>query len=243
MNSKIKTVLTDDAAVMTNAEAVEISPVVNPILLRPVDDLDLTLRTANCLQTGDIQNIGDLVQCSENKLLKITNLGRQSLNEIKSKLALHGLKFGSPQIDYRAEIARLVALNDVLRASELRLINALEKATYLQTCDKHQVMGRVHNNENQGLAFLNSEGCKLPDGAALYAAPVEPATANDTVIDASVITVDSSALHQVLSVIDFGGHLIRELQATRNRGSLLTSNPIDLLIKQYNEHVAKWASS
>jgi DNA-directed RNA polymerase subunit alpha len=67
---------------------------VNPIFNRPVDDLELTVRSANCLKAESIFYIGDLVQRSENDLLKTPNLGKKSLTEIKSVLASHGLSLG-----------------------------------------------------------------------------------------------------------------------------------------------------
>ena len=69
-------------------------PVVDPILLRPVDDLELTVRSANCLKAENIYYIGDLIQRTENELLKTPNLGRKSLNEIKEVLASRGLTLG-----------------------------------------------------------------------------------------------------------------------------------------------------
>jgi DNA-directed RNA polymerase subunit alpha len=70
------------------------SPQIDPILLRPVDDLELTVRSANCLKAENIYYIGDLIQRTENELLKTPNLGRQSLNEIKEVLASRGLTQG-----------------------------------------------------------------------------------------------------------------------------------------------------
>lgn len=67
---------------------------VNPIFTRPVDDLELTVRSANCLKAESIYFIGDLVQRTENDLLKTPNLGKKSLTEIKSVLASHGLSLG-----------------------------------------------------------------------------------------------------------------------------------------------------
>ncbi len=67
---------------------------VDPILLRPVDDLELTVRSANCLKAENIYYIGDLIQRTENELLKTPNLGRKSLNEIKEVLAARGLTLG-----------------------------------------------------------------------------------------------------------------------------------------------------
>jgi DNA-directed RNA polymerase subunit alpha len=67
---------------------------IDPILLRPVDDLELTVRSANCLKAENIFYIGDLIQRTENELLKTPNLGRKSLNEIKEVLASRGLTLG-----------------------------------------------------------------------------------------------------------------------------------------------------
>ncbi|AQR63825.1 DNA-directed RNA polymerase subunit alpha [Aquaspirillum sp. LM1] len=70
------------------------APQVDPILLRPVDDLELTVRSANCLKAENIYYIGDLIQRTETELLKTPNLGRKSLNEIKEVLASKGLTLG-----------------------------------------------------------------------------------------------------------------------------------------------------
>ena len=69
-------------------------PNINPLLLRPVDDLELTVRSANCLKAENIFYIGDLVQRSEVELLKTPNLGKKSLTEIKDVLATHQLSLG-----------------------------------------------------------------------------------------------------------------------------------------------------
>ena len=66
----------------------------DPILVRPVDDLELTVRSANCLKAENIYYIGDLVQRAEVDLLKTPNLGKKSLNEIKAVLAAHNLSLG-----------------------------------------------------------------------------------------------------------------------------------------------------
>ena len=76
-------------------EVEEKTPPIDPILLRPVDDLELTVRSANCLKAEDIYYIGDLIQRTETELLKTPNLGRKSLNEIKEVLASKGLTLGS----------------------------------------------------------------------------------------------------------------------------------------------------
>jgi DNA-directed RNA polymerase subunit alpha len=70
------------------------APQIDPILLQPVDDLELTVRSANCLKAENIYYIGDLIQRTENELLKTPNLGRKSLNEIKEVLASKGLTLG-----------------------------------------------------------------------------------------------------------------------------------------------------
>lgn len=67
---------------------------IDPVLLRPVDDLELTVRSANCLKAENIFYIGDLIQRTEVELLKTPNLGRKSLTEIKDILALKGLSLG-----------------------------------------------------------------------------------------------------------------------------------------------------
>ncbi len=67
----------------------------DPILLRPVDELELTVRSANCLKAENIYYIGDLIQRTETELLKTPNLGRKSLNEIKEILASRGLTLGA----------------------------------------------------------------------------------------------------------------------------------------------------
>ena len=68
---------------------------INPLFLRPVDDLELTVRAANCLKAENIFYIGDLVQRMESELLKTPNLGKKSMNEIKAVLKQNGLSLGS----------------------------------------------------------------------------------------------------------------------------------------------------
>src|SRR3990167_4841307 len=72
----------------------------DPILLRPVDDLELTVRSANCLKAENIYFIGDLVQKPESELLKTPNLGKKSLTEIKDVLAAHSLSLGMQLEDW-----------------------------------------------------------------------------------------------------------------------------------------------
>ena len=78
---------------------------VNPIFYRPVDDLELTVRSANCLKAENIFFIGDLVQRAEADLLKTPNLGKKSLTEIKNVLAAHGLGLGTKLEGWRTPSA------------------------------------------------------------------------------------------------------------------------------------------
>jgi DNA-directed RNA polymerase subunit alpha len=76
------------------SDDVEPEPEIDPILLRPVDDLELTVRSANCLKAENLYYIGDLIQRTEVELLKTPNLGKKSLTEIKDVLASKGLSLG-----------------------------------------------------------------------------------------------------------------------------------------------------
>ncbi len=93
-------ILMDQLSVFSDLEGTPISietpkqTTVDPILLHPVDDLELTVRSANCLKAENIYYIGDLIQRTETELLKTPNLGRKSLNEIKEVLASRGLTLG-----------------------------------------------------------------------------------------------------------------------------------------------------
>ncbi|HZJ81985.1 MAG: DNA-directed RNA polymerase subunit alpha [Halothiobacillaceae bacterium] len=93
-------ILVDQVSVLVELKAEEAEPVeeqapaVDPVLLRPVDDLELTVRSANCLKAESIYYIGDLIQRSEMELLKTPNLGKKSLTEIKDVLAKQGLSLG-----------------------------------------------------------------------------------------------------------------------------------------------------
>ena len=93
-------ILVDQLSVLVDLKAEKAEPVeeqapsVDPVLLRPVDDLELTVRSANCLKAENIYYIGDLIQRSEMELLKTPNLGKKSLTEIKDVLAKQGLSLG-----------------------------------------------------------------------------------------------------------------------------------------------------
>lgn len=94
------TILQQQLAIFVNLESNEViehvrqEEEIDPILLRPVDDLELTVRSANCLKAENIYYIGDLIQRTEVELLKTPNLGKKSLTEIKDVLASRGLSLG-----------------------------------------------------------------------------------------------------------------------------------------------------
>jgi DNA-directed RNA polymerase subunit alpha len=83
-----------DFKIETTVEEKEEEEKLNPILLKPIDELELTVRSANCLKAENIQYIGDLIQRTEVELLKTPNLGKKSLNEIKGVLSEMGLTLG-----------------------------------------------------------------------------------------------------------------------------------------------------
>lgn len=97
---KAATILQDQLSVFVDLEGREEvkfekqDAEIDPILLRSVDDLELTVRSANCLKAESIYYIGDLIQRTEVELLKTPNLGKKSLTEIKDVLAVHGLSLG-----------------------------------------------------------------------------------------------------------------------------------------------------
>jgi DNA-directed RNA polymerase subunit alpha len=83
-----------DFTVIEESVAEPKQPAVDPALLQAIDDLDLTVRSANCLKAENIYYVGDLIQRSEMELLKTPNLGKKSLTEIKDVLASKGLSLG-----------------------------------------------------------------------------------------------------------------------------------------------------
>ncbi len=96
--------LRDQLAIFVNIDSEAVKPVgitpvrpktFPPVLSRPVDDLELTVRSANCLKAENIRYIGNLIQKTENELLKTPNLGRKSLDEIQSQLKSRGLQLGT----------------------------------------------------------------------------------------------------------------------------------------------------
>ncbi|SPT69305.1 DNA-directed RNA polymerase subunit alpha [Anaerobiospirillum thomasii] len=86
--------LVDKEDVTERAVAPSAPPLPDPVLMLSVEDLELTVRSANCLKAEQIYYIGDLVQRTEVELLKTPNLGKKSLTEIKDVLAQRGLSLG-----------------------------------------------------------------------------------------------------------------------------------------------------
>lgn len=93
-------ILRDQLAVFVDLEGEEEATTsvskkdLNPILFRPIDDLELGVRSTNCLKAENVYYVGDLVQRSETELMKTPNLGKKSLNEIKEALKAHDLDLG-----------------------------------------------------------------------------------------------------------------------------------------------------
>tara|TARA_B110000090_G_scaffold58304_1_gene66613 strand:- start:483 stop:1388 length:906 start_codon:yes stop_codon:yes gene_type:complete len=94
------TILSDQLSSFVDFKVIEeqvvekVEPTIDPALLQAIDELDLTVRSANCLKAENIYYVGDLIQRSEMELLKTPNLGRKSLTEIKDVLATKGLSLG-----------------------------------------------------------------------------------------------------------------------------------------------------
>jgi len=98
-----------DETTVEEEEPEEETPSIDPILLRSVDDLELTVRSANCLKAENIHLIGDLIQRTEIELLKTPNLGKKSLTEIKDVLASRGLSLGMRIENWTAENIELAS--------------------------------------------------------------------------------------------------------------------------------------
>ena len=75
-------------------DALEVDPRMAEMLAKPIEELDLSVRSANCLKNANIRTLGDLVQRTEREMLSTKNFGRKSLDEIKDVLASLGLSFG-----------------------------------------------------------------------------------------------------------------------------------------------------
>jgi DNA-directed RNA polymerase subunit alpha len=116
-------ILQDQLAIFVGSEEVgewraeikeESVPFLNENLFRPIEELNLSVRSANCLQSADLRYVGELVQKTENDLLKTKNFGRKSLNEIKETLHTLGLELGMQLEGFpvREELERLRAAQE-----------------------------------------------------------------------------------------------------------------------------------
>jgi DNA-directed RNA polymerase subunit alpha len=94
LQDQLQLLITFDEPVAASAAADEPDLGFNPVLLKKVDELELSVRSANCLRNDNIVYIGDLIQKSEAEMLRTPNFGRKSLNEIKEVLAGMGLHLG-----------------------------------------------------------------------------------------------------------------------------------------------------
>lgn len=120
---KAAQILLDQLAVFVDLQGKREEPLlppppvdIDPVLMQPVDDLELTVRSANCLKAENIYYIGDLVQRTEGELLKTPNLGKKSLTEIKDVLAKYKLNLGTkidnwppPHLNIEREEERVTA--------------------------------------------------------------------------------------------------------------------------------------
>jgi DNA-directed RNA polymerase subunit alpha len=88
--------------------APEVDPRLAEMLAKPIEELDLSVRSANCLKNANIRTLGDLVQRTEREMLSTKNFGRKSLDEIKDVLASLGLSFGMARVPSRSSEMRSV---------------------------------------------------------------------------------------------------------------------------------------
>ena len=103
LQDQLQLFITFDEPVIEQEESDEQELGFNPVLLKKVDELELSVRSANCLKNDNIVYIGDLIQKSEAEMLRTPNFGRKSLNEIKEVLAGMGLHLGMDVPDWPPE--------------------------------------------------------------------------------------------------------------------------------------------
>lgn len=84
----------------------EVDPRLAEMLAKPIEELDLSVRSANCLKNANIRTLGDLVQRTEREMLSTKNFGRKSLDEIKDVLQTLGLSFGMTKLPARSAETR-----------------------------------------------------------------------------------------------------------------------------------------
>ncbi len=102
IQDQLQTFITFEESEEETSEALEELPF-NPVLLKKVDELELSVRSQNCLKNDNIVYIGDLIIKTESEMLKTPNFGRKSLNEIKEILGVYNLKFGMEVPDWPPE--------------------------------------------------------------------------------------------------------------------------------------------
>jgi len=132
---------------------------INPLFLRQIDDLELTVRSTNCLKSEHVFFIGDLVQCSEADLLKTPNLGRKSLNEIKNILENRGLSLSMkvsnwPPEELVEEIKILTEIEEEKKKQKADEKKAKEEA---EAAAKEGNKGKGGKAEGEDLAEVKAE--------------------------------------------------------------------------------------
>lgn len=102
----------DESLINTNEEVDEEQKKIDEVLNSPVEDLELTVRSSNCLKNAMIHTLRELTQKSEDEIAKTRNFGKKSLTEIKEKLAEKGLWLGMKETDYRNALKTAVVQGD-----------------------------------------------------------------------------------------------------------------------------------
>ena len=108
----------------------------NPILRRPIDDLNLTVRSTHCMKANGIRCIGELVQCTEIELLKMPNLGKTSLKNIKDSLAVHDLSLGTHLKDWPPSGLGQVPEDAIDKSYLVRLSSQVAKSPLINHLEK-----------------------------------------------------------------------------------------------------------
>ena len=103
LQDQLQTFINFEEPTVASETEVPTEPIFNRNLLRKVDELELSVRSANCLKNDNIIYIGDLVQKSEQEMLRTPNFGRKSLNEIKEVLSTMGLHLGMDVVEWPPE--------------------------------------------------------------------------------------------------------------------------------------------
>ncbi len=207
----------------------------SPHLLKKISELDLTVRTVNCMQRENILYIGDLVQFGETKVLAFQNFGRKSFFELKEVLSTLGLRFGMEVPEWPPE--DIEALSNAINHVEYGLIAAAESAveeevlTDEEAIAKYTEMGLLKKVELLGLS-VRSANCLHHDGVIYIG-------------DLVLKTED-----ELLRTPNFGRKSLNELKATLDKmglrfGMQLRYWPlkdIDELASKHNDELAHQSS-